>query len=135
LAGDGFKTFLHSQTSFNLSCRRISFRLHQPWTFVGRWILGTSSGAAVIPDTYGLQAGDAHNTTSFDNHTMFHRASLERPPWCSNALFGLRTTFISDRKKRERQKWAFSKEWTGQATSAALFSDSELSKLAEQLAF
>src|SRR5580692_9016991 len=63
-------------------------RLNQPWTFVGRWILGATSGAAVIPDTYGLQAGNADDTTSFDNHTMFHEASLERPLGSGNALFG-----------------------------------------------
>jgi hypothetical protein len=62
-------------------------RLHQLWTFVGRWILGATNGAAVIPDTYRLQAGDANDTTSFDNHTMFHEASLERPPGSGNALF------------------------------------------------
>ena len=69
-------------------CRGISSRLHQPWTLVGRWVLGTTSGAAVIPDTYGLQAGDADDTTSFENYPMFHEASLERPPRCGNALFG-----------------------------------------------
>jgi hypothetical protein len=68
-------------------------RLHQPWTFVGRWILGTTNGAAVIPDTYRLQAGDADDTTSFDNHTMFHEASLERPLGSGNALFGEGTIF------------------------------------------
>jgi hypothetical protein len=70
---------------------------------VGRWILGTTSGAAVIPDTYRLQAvipdtyrlqaDDADDTTSFDNHTMFHEASLERLPGTGNALFGEGTTF------------------------------------------
>jgi hypothetical protein len=63
-------------------------RLHQLWTFVGRWILGATNGAAVIPDTYRLQAGDADDTTSFDNHTMFHEASLEWPVGSGNALFG-----------------------------------------------
>ena len=47
---------------------------------MGRWILGATSGAAVIPGTYRLQAGDADDTTSFDDHPTFHEASLERPP-------------------------------------------------------
>jgi hypothetical protein len=63
-------------------------RLHQLWTFLGRWILRATNGAAVIPDTYWLQAGDADDTTSFDNHTMFHEASLERLMGRGNALFG-----------------------------------------------
>ena len=62
--------------------------LHQPRTFGGGWIVGTTNGAAVVPDTYRLQAGDAHDTTSFDNHPTFHEASLERPPASGNALFG-----------------------------------------------
>jgi len=61
---------------------------------VGRWILGTTSGAAVVPDTYRLQAGDADDTTSFDNYPMFHEASLERPPGGGNALFGEEQPFI-----------------------------------------
>jgi hypothetical protein len=63
-------------------------QLHQLRAFVGRWILGATNGAAVIPDTYRLQAGDADETTSFDNQSMFHEASLERPPGSGNALFG-----------------------------------------------
>jgi hypothetical protein len=55
---------------------------------VGRWILRTTDGAAVIPDTYRLQTGNADDTTSFDNHTMFHEASLEWPVGSGNALFG-----------------------------------------------
>ena len=62
--------------------------LNQPRTFGVRWILGTTSGAAVVPDTYRLQAGDADDATSFDNHSIFHDASLERPPGGRNALFG-----------------------------------------------
>jgi hypothetical protein len=61
---------------------------------VGRWILGATSGAAVIPGAYRLQAGDADDTTSFDNHPMFHEASLERPPGSGNALFGEGQPFI-----------------------------------------
>jgi hypothetical protein len=72
---------------------------------VGRWILGTTSGAAVIPDTYRLQAGDADDTTSFDNHTMFHEASLERPPGSGNALFGEGTTFHSREVRSLRCGW------------------------------
>jgi hypothetical protein len=67
----------------------------QPWTCVGRWVVRTTSGAAVVPDAYRLQAGDADDTTSFDNHPMFHKASLERPPRCGNALFGAGATFHS----------------------------------------
>ena len=60
---------------------------------MGRWILGATSGAAIIPGAYRLQAGDADDTTSFDNHPIFHEASLERPPGSGNALFGEGTTF------------------------------------------
>jgi hypothetical protein len=63
-------------------------RLDQPWTFGDVWVLRTTSGAAVVPDTYGLQAGDADDTASFDYYPSFHEASLERPPGGRNALFG-----------------------------------------------
>jgi hypothetical protein len=63
-------------------------RLHQAWPFVGRWILGTARSAAVVPDPHRLQAGNADDTTSFENHPMFHGVSLERPPGDNNALFG-----------------------------------------------
>jgi hypothetical protein len=62
--------------------------LDQPRTFLGLWILGATNGAAVIPNAYRLQARNADNTTSFDNYSMFHRASLEPLPRCGNALFG-----------------------------------------------
>jgi hypothetical protein len=63
-------------------------RLHQPWTLVGRRIVRTTSGAAVVPDPDRLKASNADNTTSFDDHAKFHEASLERPPEGDNALFG-----------------------------------------------
>jgi hypothetical protein len=48
----------------------------------------TASGAAVVPDPYRLQTCNADDTTSFDNHPVFHSASLDRPPGGDNALFG-----------------------------------------------
>ena len=54
--------------------------------------MGTTNGAAVVPDAYRLQAGDAHDTTSFDNHPTFHEAIVERAPAGGNALFGEGTT-------------------------------------------
>jgi hypothetical protein len=88
---------------------------------VGRWILRTTSGAAVIPDTYRLQAGDADDTTSFENYPTFHYSSLERPTGSHNALFGEGTTFIEEKcglfgavwliraqEASERESWEFS---------------------------
>jgi hypothetical protein len=51
--------------------------LHQLWAFLSRWVVGTTRGAAIVPDSYGLQAGDANDTASFDNDAMFHGGSLE----------------------------------------------------------
>jgi len=62
--------------------------LHQSRAFLGLRIPGATSSAAVIPDAYGLQAGNTDDTTSFDNYPTFHEASLERPSRCGNALFG-----------------------------------------------
>jgi hypothetical protein len=50
--------------------------------------LGATSGAAVVPNPYRLQAGNADDTTSFENYPMFHTASLERPPRDGNGRFG-----------------------------------------------
>ena len=55
---------------------------------MGRRILRTASGAAVVPDPYRLQTGDADDTTSHYNYTMFHGVSLDPPPGGDNALFG-----------------------------------------------
>jgi hypothetical protein len=67
-------------------------RLHQSWPFVGCGILGTAGGAAVVPDPNRLQACNADDTTSFDNHPSFHSASVDRLPGGDNALFGEGTT-------------------------------------------
>jgi hypothetical protein len=50
--------------------------------------VGATSGAAVVPNPYRLQAGNADDTTSFENYPMFHTASLERPPRDGNGRFG-----------------------------------------------
>jgi hypothetical protein len=60
----------------------------QPWAFPSRWIVGAPIGAAVVPDPYRLQAGNADDATSFENHSMFHWASLKWPPDGGNGLFG-----------------------------------------------
>jgi hypothetical protein len=70
-------------------CRnRLSNPLNQPGTFDRRWILGATSGAAVVPNPDRLQAGNADDTTSFENYPMFHRASLKRPFRDGNGRFG-----------------------------------------------
>jgi hypothetical protein len=50
--------------------------------------VGATSGAAVVPNPYRLQAGNADDTASFKNYPMFHTASLERPPGEGNGRFG-----------------------------------------------
>jgi hypothetical protein len=74
--------------------RQRDARLNQSWPFVGCGILGTARSAAVVPDPYGLQACNADDTTSFDNHPSFHSASLDRPPGGDNALFGEGTNLL-----------------------------------------
>jgi hypothetical protein len=66
----------------------LSNPLNQPGAFDCRWIVGATSGAAVVPNPYRLQAGNADDTTSFENYPMFHTASLERPPRDGNGRFG-----------------------------------------------
>jgi hypothetical protein len=66
----------------------LSNPLYQPRAFYCRWIVGATSGAAVVPNPYRLQAGNADDTTSFENYPMFHTASLERPPRDGNGRFG-----------------------------------------------
>lgn len=66
-----------------------NFLLYQPWAFEGRRVVGTTSRAAVVPGAYGLQAGDANDTTCFDDHPSFHEASLEgRPPGGNATIWG-----------------------------------------------
>jgi hypothetical protein len=67
---------------------RLSNPLNQPGAFGSRWIVGAASGAAVVPNAYRLQAGNAHDTTTFENHPTFHKASLKRPARDDNGLFG-----------------------------------------------
>jgi hypothetical protein len=74
-------------------------RLHQSWPFVGCGILWTARSAAVVPDPYRLQACNADDATSFDNHPSFHSASVDRLPGGDNALFGEGTT--SHSRKRD----------------------------------
>jgi hypothetical protein len=66
----------------------LSNPLNQPGAFDCRWIVGATSGAAVVPNPYRLQAGNADDTTTFENYPMFHTASLERPPRDGNGRFG-----------------------------------------------
>jgi hypothetical protein len=66
----------------------LSNTLNQPWAFSCHWIVGATSGAAVVPNPYRLQAGNADDTTGFENYPMFHTASLERPPRDGNGRFG-----------------------------------------------
>jgi hypothetical protein len=62
-------------------------QLNQSRTFESGRVLGTTNCAAIVPDTYWLQAGHTDNTTGFHNYLMFHEASLERIPTGGNALF------------------------------------------------
>jgi hypothetical protein len=56
----------------------LSNPLNQPGALDCRWIVGATSGATVVPNPYRLQAGNADDTTSFENYPMFHTASLDR---------------------------------------------------------
>ena len=67
---------------------RSSNPLNQPGAFDCRWIVGATSGAAFVPNSYRLLAGNADDTTSFENYPMFHTTSLERLPKDGNGRFG-----------------------------------------------
>jgi hypothetical protein len=66
----------------------LSNPLNQPGTFVSRWVVGATIGAAVVPNPYRLQAGNTDEATSFENHPMFHKVSLERSAGGDNGRFG-----------------------------------------------
>ena len=66
----------------------VFFRLHQPWPFVGRWILGTASGAAVgTNDVYpGWTLGNhpkAQQETASTHQPMMgpEAGGRRRPDW------------------------------------------------------
>jgi hypothetical protein len=50
--------------------------------------VGATIGAAVVPNPYRLQAGNTDEATSFENHPMFHKVSLERSAGGDNGRFG-----------------------------------------------